>query len=309
MCFRCESTTVARRLRSSRRSDLLRDPSRASRDKLFLSVFRLCLSVAVIIFALNAEAQTNRILRVAADPNNLPFSNIRGEGFENKIAELLARELNAKLEYTWRAQRRGFFRETLKSGDCDITLGAPADFEMAATTRAYYRSSYVFVSRKDRHLDIESLDDPQLRRLKIGVQLAGDVGGNPPPLQALAARNIFTNVIGFSVFGNYSEPNPPARIIDAVARGDVDVAIAWGALAGYFAKKESTPLTIVPVTPSADTNGLPMSFSICIGVKRGEKELRNQLNEILARGRADIQKILGAYNVPQLPLVQTVKAN
>jgi len=262
----------------------------------------------LLLFALNVHAQTNRVLRVAADPNNLPFSNSRGEGFENKIAELVAQALGAKLEYTWHAQRRGFFRETLKTGDCDIALGAPAHFEMAATTQPYYRSSYVFVFPKTNHPGIRSLDDPRLRGMKIGVQIAGDIGGNPPPIQALAARGMFTNIVAFSIFGNYAEANPPARIMDAVARGDVDVAIVWGALAGYFAARESVPLEIAPVSPQVD-NGLPMSFDICIAVKRTKKDLKNQLNKILAYRRADIEKILAEYHVPQLPITQSAQAN
>src|SRR5690349_16835567 len=114
------------------------------------------------------------VLRVCADPNNLPLSNQRGEGFENKLAELLAQDLGERVEYTWWAQRRGFFRNTLKAGMCDLVIGVPAGFEMASTTRPYYRSTYVFVSRKDRHLNIASLDDPALRKLKIGVQMIGD---------------------------------------------------------------------------------------------------------------------------------------
>ena len=265
--------------------------------------------IAIAIFvACISDAQSNRVLRVAVDPNNLPFSNSRGEGFENKIAELIAQELGAKLEYTWHAQRRGFFRETLKTGDCDIALGAPAGFEMAATTQPYYRSSYVFVSRKTNSLSLRSLDDPRLRGMKIGVQIAGDIGGNPPPIQALAARGMFTNIVAFNIFGDYAEPNPPARVIDAVAHGDVDVAIVWGALAGYFAARESVPLEITPVTPQVD-NGVPMSFEICVAVKRSEKDLKGQLNEILERRRADIQKILADYHVPQVPLPQNAKAN
>jgi mxaJ protein len=273
------------------------------------SRYKILLAVAVVLLLTHdVHAQTNRVLRVAADPNNLPFSNARGEGFENKIAELIAQELGANLEYTWHAQRRGFFRETLKTGDCDIALGAPANFELAATTQPYYCSSYVFVFRKGNNPGIHSLDDPRLRGLKIGVQIAGDIGGNPPPIQALAARGMFTNIVAYSIFGNYAEANPPARIMDAVAGGDVDVAIVWGALAGYFAARETVPLEIVPVSPLVDA-GLPMSFDICIAVKRKEKDLKNQLDEILARRRSDIEKILTDYKVPQLPITQTAKAN
>ena len=123
------------------------------------------LVVFVLFVVQNSAAEEQRVLRVAADPNNLPFSNDRLEGFENEIAELIARELHCRIEYHWRAQRRGFFRETLKSGDVDLVLGVPAHFDMALTTAPYYRSSYVFVSRVDRNLHVSSFDDPQLRKL------------------------------------------------------------------------------------------------------------------------------------------------
>jgi mxaJ protein len=275
----------------------------------FLPVAAAVLFLTICL--VRAEPQTDHILRVASDPNNLPFSNIRGEGFENKIAEIIAQELGAKIEYTWHAQRRGFFRELIKNGNCDVALGAPADFELSAVTQPYYRTSYVFVSRKDSHLGIRSLNDPRLRRLKVGVQIVGDVEGNPPPLQALAARGIFTNIISFNVLGDYTEQNPPARIVDAVADGKVDAAIVWGPLAGYFSRRESVPLEIVPVAPQVD-QGLPMTYQICVGVKRSEGALREQINQILVRRQADIQKILNDYDIPQLPLVPVVnkaKAN
>src|SRR5690349_23062640 len=155
------------------------------------------------------------VLRVCADPNNLPFSNQRGEGFENKIAELLAHDMGDRVEYTWWAQRRGFFRNTLKSGACDVVIGVPAGFEMALTTRPYYRSTYVFLYRKDRGLKINSLDDPSLKNLRIGVQIIGDDFTNTPPAHALSRRNIVANVRGYTLYGDYSQPDPPARIVDA----------------------------------------------------------------------------------------------
>jgi mxaJ protein len=181
------------------------------------------LVVFVLFVVQNSGAEEQRVLRVAADPNNLPFSNDRLEGFENEIAELIARELHCRIEYHWRAQRRGFFRETLKSGDVDLVLGVPAHFDMALTTAPYYRSSYVFVSRVDRNLHVSSFDDPELRKLKVGVQLIGNDGVDTPPAHALAARGIVNKIIGFTLYGDYSQHNPPARIIDAVANGDVDV--------------------------------------------------------------------------------------
>jgi quinoprotein dehydrogenase-associated probable ABC transporter substrate-binding protein len=240
------------------------------------------------------------VLRVCADPNNLPFSNQRGEGFENKIAELLAHDLGERVEYTWWAQRRGFFRNTLKAGMCDVVMGVPAGFEMALTTKPYYRSSYVFLSRKDRHLNLNSLDDPLLRKIRIGVQIIGDDMSNAPPAHALTRRNIIDNVKGFTLYGDYSQPNPPARIVDAVERGDVDLAIVWGPLAGYFAKQSHVPMQVVPVTPQIDQPSLPFVFDISMGVRRGDQELKSQLEQVLEQRRADIDRILEDYKVPRV---------
>ena len=156
-------------------------------------------------------------LRVCADPNNLPFSNDRGEGFENRIAELLAADRHARVEYTWWAQRRGFVRNTLSAGACDLMIGVPSGADIALTTRPYYRSTYVFVSRADRGLALGSFDDSRLRRLRIGVQMIGDDFANTPPAHALAARGMVQNIVGYSVYGDYSQPHPLSGIIDAVA--------------------------------------------------------------------------------------------
>jgi quinoprotein dehydrogenase-associated probable ABC transporter substrate-binding protein len=240
------------------------------------------------------------VLRVCADPNNLPFSNQRGEGFENKIAELLAQDLGERVEYTWWAQRRGFFRNTLRAGTCDIVIGVPAAFEMALTTRPYYRSTYVFLTRKDRHLNLASFDDPTLKKLKIGVQIIGDDFSNAPPAHALSRRNIVGNVKGYTVYGDYSQPNPPARIVDAVAKGDVDVAIVWGPLAGYFAKQSHVPLAIVPVSPQIDQPFLPFVFDISMGVRRDDQELRDQVEQVLEKRRDEIDRILASYGIPRV---------
>jgi len=240
------------------------------------------------------------VLRVCADPNNLPFSNQRGEGFENKLAELLAQDMGERVEYTWWAQRRGFFRNTLKAGVCDVVMGVPSGFEMALTTKPYYRSTYVFLSRKDRHLEVKSFDDPLLKQLRIGVQIIGDDMSNAPPAQALTRRNIIDNVKGYTLYGDYSQQNPPARIVDAVAKGDIDLAIVWGPLAGYFAKQSRQPLIVVPVSPQIDQPFLPFVFDISMGVRRGDQELRDRVEQILENRRAEIDRILEAYRVPRL---------
>jgi mxaJ protein len=244
-------------------------------------------------------------LRVCADPNNLPYSNDRLEGFENRLAELVARDLGLQgVTYTWWAQRRGFFRNTLNANQCDLVIGVPSSIEMAMTTRPYYRSAYVFVSRKDRHVGVTTLDDPRLRRLRVGVQLVGDDGANSPPAHALSRRGIIRNVVGYSVYGDYSTESPPARIIDAVAAGDIDVAIAWGPLAGFFGAREHVPLDIVPVSPQIDLPFLPFVFDMSMAVRRGDDALRERLDEFIDRRRADIDALLTRYHIPRVDLLE-----
>jgi quinoprotein dehydrogenase-associated probable ABC transporter substrate-binding protein len=237
-------------------------------------------------------------LAVCADPNNLPFSNDKLEGFENKLAQLVGRELGVPVRYTWMPQRRGFVRNTLRAHRCDVIMGVPASFELARPTEPYYRSTYVFVYRKDRHLQVHSFDDPLLRRLRIGVHVIGDDYASVPPAAALAHRNIIRNVVGYSIYGDYSKPNPPADLIDAVARGDVDVAIAWGPLAGYFVQRAAVPLEVVPVSPQVDLPFLPFVFDIAMAVRRGDDSLRTRLDAVLEHRQDEIQQLLREYGVP-----------
>ena len=241
-----------------------------------------------------------RTLRVCADPNNLPFSNERREGLENRLAELVARDIGARVEYTWWAQRRGFIRNTLNADLCDVVMGIPGSFELAQPTRPYYRSTYVFVYRRDAGLALRSFDDPVLRTLRIGVQMVGDDYANTPPAHALANRGIVQNVRGYMVYGDYRDESPGARIIEAVASGEVDVAIAWGPLAGYFAARQRVPLEVAPVSPQIDLPFLPFVYDIALGVRRGNDSLRVELDEVLLRRRADIGRLLDEYGVPQV---------
>lgn len=256
--------------------------------------------LAVLAFAAAAAGAAPPPLRVCADPNNLPFSNRRGEGFENRLARLVAAELGARVEYTWRAQRRGFFRETLNAGRCDVVMGVPAGFELALTTRPYYRSSYALVYRADAREPPRSLDDPVLRRLRVGLHFIGDDYANPPPAEALARRGIVTNVVGFSLYGDYRQANPPARLIEAVAQGRVDVAIAWGPLAGYFARRQPVKLAVTPLPNPAGAGALPFEFAIAMGVRKNDGALRERLERVLVRRDADIDRLLRDYGVPRV---------
>jgi mxaJ protein len=263
------------------------------------------LALVLCLLGCGSPPKASRELRVCSDPNNLPFSNQREEGFENRLADLIAAELGSSVRYTWWPQRRGFIRNTLAAGKCDLVMGTTFGAERVLTTRPYYRSTYVFVSRKDRHLAVKSLDDPALRTLRIGVQLVGDDYANTPPVHALSRRGIVGNLVGFSVFGDYSQENPPARIIDAVISRDVDLALAWGPLAGYFAKRSPVPLEVVPVSPAIDPPGLYFAFDISLAVRSKEVAFKEQLEGILRRKRPEIDRILGDYGVPRVPLPET----
>jgi len=243
--------------------------------------------------------RTAATLRVCSDPNNLPFSNSQGEGFENRLADLLARDLHATVQYTWWAQRRGFVRNTLDAGACDVVMGYPAGADRVLTTAPYYRSTYVFLTRASRRLRIRSFDDPQLRRLRVGVQLVGDDGANTPPAHALSRRGVVRNVTGYSVYGDYRTNSPPSAIVAAVARGEVDVATVWGPLAGFFAASQPVPLDLTPVQPQLDDQ-LPQAFDISMAVRLGDQARLAQLNHFLEEKHADIARVLALYHVPRV---------
>lgn len=246
----------------------------------------------------DARPEPRRVLHVYADPDNLPFSNRDRQGFENKIADLVARELGVTIEYTWLVQHRGFFRESLKDGDCDLVLGAPTGFERALTTRPYYRSTYVFVYRKSAGLHIDSFDDPALKKLKIGIPIIG--GDNTPPAQALASRGLIDNVVGYPVFGGGADA-PSVKLVADVASGRIDVAVLWGPPGAYYGKRQSVPLEVTPVAPVAQMPWLRFSFDISMGVRKRDKALRDRLDEVLARKHAEVERILDEYGVPRLP--------
>src|SRR4051812_40288266 len=237
------------------------------------SRFRSAGLLAALVMGAAAPAP-HRALRVCSDPNNLPFSNAKEQGFENHLAGIIARDLGASVEYTWWAQRRGFVRNTLKAGSCDLIMGVPTGMDMVLRTAPYYRSSYLFITRADRGIDVKSFDDSILRRVRVGVQLIGDDGANTPPAHALSNRGIIGNVRGYTVYGDYSKDSPPSAIIDAVARGEIDVAVAWGPMAGYWARRSPVPLRLTPVKPQIDLPFLPFVFDIAIGVRRGDTTFR-----------------------------------
>ena len=264
------------------------------------------LVAAATLVAAAAAASPPRALkefRVCSDPNNLPFSNKAGEGFENKIAELFAHDLGATVTYDWLAMQRGFSRKTLKTGSCDVIIGVPAHYDPVLTTKPYYRTTYVFVYRAADGLRVTSLDDTILKHVRIGIHVIGDDYENTPPAQALAVRGIISNVKGYRLVDDYSKPNPPSHIIDAVARGDIDVAIVYGPFAGYFAPKEPVKLDVVPVARSVDSvSGMRFTFEIAMGVRKDDSRRAAMLDSLIDRERPAIDSLLERYGVPTVPL-------
>jgi mxaJ protein len=257
---------------------------------------RIVLCTLLGIISLNARAA----LVVCADPNNLPFSDRHEAGFENKVAQLLAHELHTNVKYEWWAQRRGFARQTLSQSRCDIWPGVAAGLQGMVTSTPYYTSTYVFATRQSQPLANLSLDDPRLRRLRLGVQLVGDDGMNTPPAGAIASRGITQNVQGFALYGDYRRPDPPAAIMDALVKGGVDVALVWGPLAGFYARHSPIALRLEPVLPG-NRDTAPMTFSIAVGIRRDAPELVGQINLALRRSAPAIRRLLDSYGVPIAP--------
>jgi quinoprotein dehydrogenase-associated probable ABC transporter substrate-binding protein len=224
----------------------------------------------------------------------LPFSNAKGEGFENKLAEIVAHHLSEKVTYTWTNEHEHFVRKTLNAGKCDVLMGVPVGFDEAETTAPYYTSGYVFVSRKDRALNISSMRDPRLRSLKIGVHVIGD--DNTPPMEALSRQGISRNIVGYMIYRD-TQINQHSRLIDDVAAGKVDVAAVWGPLAGYYAFRSALPLTVKPITDTTTFAPAVFRYDIAMGVRKGDEKLKAQLNRIVAREGPAIRSLLRRYGV------------
>jgi quinoprotein dehydrogenase-associated probable ABC transporter substrate-binding protein len=254
---------------------------------------------ALLLFACVSTPATAADLRVCADPNNLPYSNRASEGFENRIAGLLAHDLGQKPVFLFQRQTDNFLDRGLNAHLCDVVMGVPAGLDDIAVTRPYYASTYVFVTRKGEP-SLSSLRDPRLRHLKIGVHLIGD---NPaPPAEALGREGIVNNVKGFMIDGgDYARPNPPARLIEAVANRQIDIAAVWGPVGGYFAKLSPATLVVTPMTGTENFGPLIFRFAMAAGVRKEDTGLRARLDTALAREREPILAILKSYGVPLIP--------
>lgn len=261
----------------------------------FLCIAGLLLILLSSTFGVDAGEGTVKKLRVCADPNNLPFSNKEQEGFENKIAELMAKELGATLTYYWWPHQRGMVRRTLSAGLCDVLIGIPMGYKRVLWTKPYYRTGYVIAYLNTRGFQIESLDDPLLKTLRVGVHRG------TPPEEGLAKRGILgDNVIKYSLFYDWDHPEELlAKPIKDIIAGEIDVAVLWGPVVGYCVKKYAgCPLETVTL-PEDDPHN-PVTFEISMGVKKGNKALKAQLEEVLSKRQVEIRQILEEYGVPLL---------
>jgi mxaJ protein len=253
---------------------------------------------AMLVFCL-AVPCLGQELRVCADPDNLPFSSAKKNGFENELAELVARELHERLTYVWQRMGRGFVRDYITASKCDLLIGIPNHFRAVETTQPYYRSTYVFLIRKDAAYQPSSLDDPKLRNLHIGVQALDEE--YTPPGEVLVKRGMQQQLKAFHSVGGDADD-----IIRAVVSGQVDVALVWGPLGGYAAR-QSNELQVIPVSPES-VGEIPFTFEISMGVRKGNGALRSAVQAVLASRIADIVAVLDRYGVPLLPIMPASSA-
>jgi mxaJ protein len=234
-------------------------------------------------------------LRVCADPDDLPYSNRAGQGFENRIATLLARDLGATLRYYWLPQWRGYARKTLGERHCDLVPGIAHDDGSVLATDPYYRATYALVYAPARFPGLDSLDDARLRSVRIGIQVIGIDGTASPPARALAGRGLVDNVVGYPVMG---EVPSAQRIVDALADGAIDVGVVWSPQPGYFIAERMLPFAVVPIRRAE--HDPPFAFAIAMGVRRGDEARRRAVNASLARLKPAIDQVLREYAVTRV---------
>jgi mxaJ protein len=255
---------------------------------MFSRFLRLCVLWAL---ASSGVACASAPLRICADPDNLPFSNRAGQGFDNRVAVMLAHSLGRKPVFVWARSRRGFLREQFNRNACDLLMGVPAGMRGVATTHPYYRSTYVFVTPAREHLQIASFDDQRLDGRRIGLQILEE-DMSPPSLPLIRSGHA-AQLVGFESFGAAE-----SDIVRAVTDGRVGAAVVWGPVAGYYAARLRLPVALTAVSPAMDRSGIPFAFSIAMAVHRNDASLRDALNVSLGRLQPRIERLLAGYHVP-----------
>jgi quinoprotein dehydrogenase-associated probable ABC transporter substrate-binding protein len=233
------------------------------------------------------------VLRVCADPRNLPYSDAAGDGFENKLAELVARKLGKTLDYTFYPGATGFVRNTLNAHRCDIVMGMPQGDELVQVTNPYYRTSYVVVVRTGSDLaDVATLDDPRLKGKRLGI-----IAGTPPATN-LAVNGLLATVKSYPLVVDTRYDAPSREMIEDLEAEQIDAAILWGPIGGYWAKKAKASLVVTPLVK--ESSGPRLVYRIGMGVRHSDQEWKRLLNKLIGENEGEIRSILLDYGVPLL---------
>ncbi len=233
-----------------------------------------------------------KVLRVCADPNNLPFSNEKGEGFENKIAEYLAKKINKELAYAFYPGATGFVRNTLNAHLCDVILGIPQGNDLVQPTNPYYRTTYAIVTRVGSELEgLTTLDDPRLKSKQHRIGLVA----NTPPGNILAKEGLMGAVKPYPLMVDTRFDSSSAAMIRDLEAGEIDVALLWGPIAGYYVKNAKTKLNLAPIQETAGTR---MAFRVAFGVRHSDQIWKRDLNQFISQNKSELEKILIDYGVP-----------
>lgn len=264
-----------------------------------LSAGRRTAVVAMVaaLWCTGADASTaGRELVVCADPRNLPASDDRLEGYENRIAALVAAELGASVRYVWTATWRGSYLRPLRQGRCDVLMGVAAGMPGVLTTRPWLTSSYVFVSANRRGDPPRGFDDGERLGRRIGLHAIVAERANTPPANALARRGLGDRVVGYPMWGE--TPDVAGAIVDDVAAGRIDSAVVWGPIAGWYARRHGDALALTATGPDPRQPAVPFVYGIAIGVREDDMALRSELQAILDRKQQDIRSVLAEFSVP-----------
>jgi quinoprotein dehydrogenase-associated probable ABC transporter substrate-binding protein len=277
----------------------------ANGERLRLSLCVSCTAVAAMfltgkLFAqavdrpdLSIELVDPKVLRVCADPNNMPFSTDRGEGFENRLAELLADKLGKGLSYSWYPQATGFVRNTLAAHKCDVIMGIPQGDDLVQVTNPYYRTAYALVLKQGQGLEgVDTLGDPRLKGKRIGI-----VAGTPPG-NNMAANGLMANAKPYPLVIDTRVDSSAAAMMHDLATGEIDAGILWGPMAGYYARRASPAVTVVPLVK--ETTGPRLAYRIAMGVRYADQEWKRQLNRTIQENQPTINKLLLSFGVPLL---------
>jgi quinoprotein dehydrogenase-associated probable ABC transporter substrate-binding protein len=233
------------------------------------------------------------VFRACGDPRNMPLSNDKGEGFENKLAELFAAKLGKKLSYTYFPQATGFVRMTLGSFRCDIIMGFPQGDDQAQVTIPYYRTTYALVFKPGSGLeDVTAINDPKLKDKRIGIV------AKTPPSTNMAMNGLLGHAKSYPLFIDTRADSSALAMMDDLAKGDIDCGILWGPMAGYYASHATPPLVVVPLTK--ESTGPQMTYRIGMAVRAADQEWKRTLNRLIMENQTEINKLLISYNIPIL---------